>query len=149
LNVEVSCDVEGCDPGRLRGDARICLKALGLRDGELSVVLTDDDTVRALNKRWRGIDAATDVLSFPEDPRGPVLGDVVISVCTAGRQALEMGVSVHQELRVLLVHGICHLIGHDHFGVEASTAMSQAERGLLDALADERPSLVERAQTTR
>ena len=149
MPVDVDCKVEGCEWERVERDAIAALAELGLADAELSVVLVDEDAIRALNHRWRGQDTATDVLSFPQDPAGPILGDVVISVPTALTQAGEHGHPVAHELRVLLVHGICHLTGHDHHEPAESARMAVAERGLLKALDHQGASLVERAQATR
>jgi probable rRNA maturation factor len=93
--------------------------AIGLDapDGvELSVVLTDDERIRALNHQWRGIDKATNVLSFPidEEDDGPLLGDVVIARETTLREAAEEGKLFAHHATHLLVHGILHLFGYDH-----------------------------------
>ena len=97
-------------------------------------MLTDDDTVRALNKRWRGIDAATDVLSFPEDPRGPVLGDVVISVETAARQAAARHRGLDEEVARLVIHGLLHILGHDHEDEADAKVMRAEQRRLWKAV---------------
>jgi probable rRNA maturation factor len=76
----------------------------------LSVLLTDDAAMRELNRRYRGADEATDVLAFPQDGGG-LLGDVVISVETAQRQAAERGHSLDREVGLLLAHGVLHLLG--------------------------------------
>ena len=85
--------------------------------GTLTLVITIDRRIRRLNRLWRGIDKATDVLSFPAgaDP-GPArhLGDVVISRETAARQARVEGHPLATELRVLALHGLLHLLGYDH-----------------------------------
>jgi probable rRNA maturation factor len=115
---------------KLRAEARALLNLLELEPAELSVLLTDDREIRSLNRAYRGKDAATDVLSFAqyeaagaELHRGggagaarPLLplGDVVISVETAARQAQALGQSVAARLRVLLIHGLLHLLGYDH-----------------------------------
>ena len=108
---------------------------------ELSVVLTDDATIRGLNREWRGKDSATDVLSFSMVEGGaathPVLllGDLVVSVDTARAQAAERGHSVRDEVRVLLVHGLLHLVGLDHEeSEEDAREMARAERELLGEL---------------
>ncbi|CAN8067887.1 unnamed protein product [Agarophyton chilense] len=101
-------------------DDALSLVRVALRDAptELCVVLCDDQEISQLNSRWRGIDTTTDVLSFPQnDPDKVVLGDIVISVETAVKQADERNYDVRNELRVLLVHGLLHLMGYDHEGV--------------------------------
>jgi len=104
---------------------------------ELSVALCTDAHIAELNLEWRGKNQATDVLSFPAETFGDVvvLGDCVISLDTAVRQAMEMRHDVLTETRVLLVHGIAHLAGMDHEEGEAeAAAMSAAETALLRAL---------------
>ncbi|MBI4950008.1 MAG: rRNA maturation RNase YbeY [Deltaproteobacteria bacterium] len=89
------------------------LRGLGYGDSELSVLITGNDEIRALNKQYRKIDKATDVLSFPmEDTE--MLGDVVISYEKTVAQAKEFRVAVDEELGRLLVHGLLHLLGYDH-----------------------------------
>ena len=110
------------------------LAAMELSESELSVVLTDDAGIRALNGEWRDKDKATDVLSFPQDFAG-LLGDLVLSVETAERQAVERGHSLRSEMRILMVHGLLHLSGEDHEASEAAHArMAERERGLLEVL---------------
>ena len=120
---------------RLGRSARRLLRALDLR-GELSLLLVSDGEMRRLNRRWRGRDRPTDVLAFAqaEGPGGApdgMLGDVVISVDTARRQAAERGETLGREAERLLVHGVLHLLGYDH---ERSTAearrMQRRERAL-------------------
>jgi len=87
-----------------------------------TLVLVGDERMRTLNRRFRGLDRATDVLSFPADPEdvpadsedAAYLGDIVISVDTARRQARRRGSTLRRELRVLALHGLLHLLGHDH-----------------------------------
>ena len=102
----------------LRTSARKICAALGLTDVELSILVTDDATMQALNRQWRHHDRPTDVLSFAqhegEGPGQRILGDVVISSDTAARQARTHRVTLVNELERLLVHGILHLLGHDH-----------------------------------
>ena len=112
--------------------------AAGVSHVELSVALCTDAHIRALNAEWRGKDAATDVLSFPAETLGDVvvLGDCVVSVDTAGRQARDLGHALVDECRVLLAHGIAHLAGMDHEnGEEEAAEMSRVESALLRALA--------------
>jgi rRNA maturation RNase YbeY len=126
---------------RLARDGRRLLAALRLADAELSLVLVSDREMHRLNYAWRGKDRPTDVLAFAqaEGPGGaPVglLGDVVISVDTARRQAAELGHSLADEGRRLLIHGLLHLLGYDHERSEAEAQrMERKERQLLRAVA--------------
>ncbi|MEO5819449.1 MAG: rRNA maturation RNase YbeY [Vicinamibacteraceae bacterium] len=125
------CDAAG-GPVRVPGLAA-WLAGLAPRaaTGTLTLVITSDRRIRRLNRLWRGIDKATDVLSFPagDDP-GPVrhLGDVVISRETAVRQARDGGHPLATELRVLALHGLLHLLGYDH--ERDSGQMARFERRL-------------------
>ena len=87
--------------------------AVGLK-GEVTVLLTTDDGIRGLNQRFRKMNKATDVLSFPVSPGFGVAGDLAISVETASRQAAEQRHRLSIELRVLMLHGLLHLAGMDH-----------------------------------
>ena len=82
----------------------------------LGVRFTGDRAMRRLNRDFRGKDKTTDVLSFPGEatPEGRHLGDIVISVPTAGRQAGERGHALDREVRTLLLHGVLHCLGYDH-----------------------------------
>ncbi len=82
--------------------------------GEVSVVLAGDGLLRRLNREYRGRDRPTDVLSFPGAGGGEGLGDVVISVPAAARNARRLGHSVPRELDILALHGFLHVLGHDH-----------------------------------
>lgn len=106
---------------------------------ELSVLLCSDSRIRELNKEWRRKDSPTDVLSFSQDqPAGSpltLLGDLVISVETAARQAEERGHTLIDELRILFVHGLLHVLDYDHeLGPEASKEMEEEENRILSAL---------------
>ncbi|HXW77041.1 MAG TPA: rRNA maturation RNase YbeY [Candidatus Eremiobacteraceae bacterium] len=102
--------------------------------GDVTVVLTSDRDVRALNARYRGLDRPTDVLSFEiGDGRraGEPFGDIVVSVETARRQARSQGVALDTELRRLIVHGALHLSGHDHHERAQAARMAAAARAVL------------------
>lgn len=126
---------------RVRADARRLLAALDETRAELSVSLVSDAEIHRLNRRYRGKDRPTDVLAFAlrEGARVPgddaVLGDVVISLDTAARQAREHNVPTGHEVRTLLIHGVLHLLGYDHevSAVEARR-MTVMERRLLGSL---------------
>ena len=123
------------------------LVELGLADAELSVLLTDDTTMRALNLEHRQKDRPTDVLSFPLDERDAsiahrtqsggrdlMLGDVVISLDTALRQAKARKRPLFDEVRFLLAHGVLHLIGYDHATASQKNKMGSITRQLVRAL---------------
>ena len=146
----------------LEADAHMLLAALDLRDVELSLVLCDDSTIQGLNRDWRAVDKATDVLSFAQGEDAAVwdgdhlrpgvltgpLGDVIISIDTARRQADELGHSLDDEIRVLLVHGLLHLLGHDHDDDDEAVQMHRLERDLLGRLApDSSATLLDREPT--
>jgi probable rRNA maturation factor len=110
---------------------------------ELAVVVTDDDALRELNRRHRGVDAPTDVLAFADETRGPFvgapgepryLGDVVVSFHRAVAQAAEAGHSVQAELQLLVVHGVLHLLGYDDQAEQARAKMWRAQSEILQAL---------------
>ncbi|MDI3280889.1 MAG: rRNA maturation RNase YbeY [Bacillota bacterium] len=111
--------------------------------GEVGIILTSDEEVRALNRRHRGRDAPTDVLSFPLAPdwRSPylLLGDVVISLERAREQAREYGHSWEREVGYLAVHGLLHLFGYDHATEEERAEMRRCEEAILARLRLERP----------
>jgi probable rRNA maturation factor len=95
------------------------LKELNLDNIELSITLTDNQTIQQINKEWRKKDKPTDVLSFPIDEKPPgykyrILGDVIISLPFAKKQAQEIGIPYKEEIIRLLTHGILHLLGYDH-----------------------------------
>jgi probable rRNA maturation factor len=118
---------------RVRSDARRLLAALAEEPAELTVSLIGDAEMQLLNRDYRGTDRPTDVLAFAlrEGRRAPgddaVLGDVVISLDTAARQARRRGVPTTAELRTLLIHGVLHLLGYDH---ERSAADARRMRGM-------------------
>ena len=108
-------------------------------EGDVSVVLTDDAEIRALNKAFRGIDAATDVLSFPAcegdlitgAPDG-FLGDIAISCPRAFSQAEEYGHSPAREFAFLAVHGALHILGYDHLNEEDANRMFALQEIILN-----------------
>jgi len=160
MPVELSDRTGGPAPIGLAAAAERLLALLDVADRELDVVLVDDETMRELNRTWRGKDRPTDVLSFPQDDglamaaerEAPAsaadataaagaapesLGDVVISVPTARQQAECGGWSLQEEATRLLLHGVLHLLGHDHeAGGEPEALMKAAEARLATELVD-------------
>jgi probable rRNA maturation factor len=132
-------------PGAVRRMADMMLAELGLEHAELSVLLTNDREIHALNLQHRAKDRPTDVLSFAleEGEHGTVssgngirlLGDVVISLDTAARQARGRKRELLPEVRFLLAHGLLHLLGHDHGNPKEKRAMDALTRRLVAAVA--------------
>jgi probable rRNA maturation factor len=125
------------DVGMIEALARRALEAEGV--AELSVLITDDETLRRLNREYAGEDKATDVLSFsqregeefPEAEGATPLGEVIVSYPTAERQAREAGRSTEEEVAHLLVHGVLHLLGYDHAEPEEERRMRAREAEIL------------------
>ncbi len=134
------------DEGWIRRIARTVLKAEGVAPPcEVSLVFTDSETVKQLNRDYRGVDETTDVLafymlpqkeadsSFPIPPDGVTrLGEVIISYPQAVEQAKEQGYSPERELALLVIHGILHLLGYDHEESEEEARMRTREKELLE-----------------
>jgi len=141
--------MQGCRGAPVQGAlvrrvAERALRHLGMSGAELSIVLVDDARMRALNRRYRHQDRATDVLAFPQvDGRAPMvmpvlLGDVVISVETALRRVGPAPRRLHGELARYLCHGLLHLLGWDHHTESARRRMRGRERALWSAVWDGR-----------
>jgi probable rRNA maturation factor len=90
------------------------VEAIQRSGASATVAFVSDNKIRQLNRQFRGVDKATDVLSFPEDDNGDNLGDIAISVDTAVRQAEESGLTFEGEVAQLMLHGFLHLAGYDH-----------------------------------
>ncbi len=142
----------------LRELSSAILRGLELGGAELSLLITGDEEIHALNLQWRGKDKSTDVLSFPQDDGGAeippealealglqnvdfktqasgpqVLGDVIISIDTAIRQAESLGFTLEEEVTRLLIHGVLHLLGHDHVhGGRQAAKMKAEEKRILE-----------------
>ena len=111
---------------------------------EVSLMFTDDETIHEMNLEYRGIDRPTDVLSFALEegeeeeiyggPEENLLGDIIISVETAVRQAEEYGHSVKREMAFLALHGMLHLLGYDHMEEEERQEMRAQEEAILASL---------------
>lgn len=125
----------------LRRAAQACLDDADAADAELTLVISDDETVRTLNRTYRGVDAPTDVLAFggmapnfvvaPDDTS--YLGDVVISYPRAVEQAMGRHPPA-EELVLLVVHGVLHLLGYDHVTPQDKEAMWAQQAMILDRL---------------
>lgn len=130
--------------GLLRWAARLAVEAAGCPEPvEVSLTLTGDGPIRELNRRFRGVNEPTDVLAFPlregggpPPPRGTPrpLGDVVISVDTARRQARQNGISPEREIARLVSHGVLHLLGFDHGTPQEERRMRAREARVRESL---------------
>lgn len=134
------------DVARLRAVIAAALSAEDHADGELTLVITDDDEVAELNRQYRGVDGPTDVLSFPAQEPTPgfvsapemaaYLGDILIAFPFTQRQAAGLGRSLRDELQLLAVHGVLHLLGYDHAEPAEEAAMWARQDAILAAAAD-------------
>jgi probable rRNA maturation factor len=151
---EITVDVDEeyaaqIDAGALEAAAAAVLAHEGIESAALALVLTSDAAVQELNRTYRGIDAPTDVLSFaaqegdeplqdlPDalaDALEAALGDVVIAVPYAERQAARYGNSLHDELLLLAVHGMLHLLGYDHATHDEEAALWARQEEILAPL---------------
>ena len=129
------------DEGQLEQAALLTLQQQSQSpESDLSLVIEDDTHLRDLNQSFLGIDAPTDVLSFPSgDEADPetgraYLGDVIISYPRAGEQAEVGGHTVMAELQLLVIHGTLHLLGHDHAVPDEKEVMWTAQRDILSRL---------------
>jgi len=118
--------------------AAVTAHARALSQAEVAVVLNDDVTIRALNKRWRDQDQPTNVLSFPasgtSDAQPRLLGDIVIAYETVAREAEQEKKPFNHHLAHVAVHGFLHLLGYDHESDDEAEAMEGLERAVLRRL---------------
>jgi probable rRNA maturation factor len=152
--IEIEADdpfVDAIDLENLRSAVIATLEHAGIEDAAITVVITDDASVQTLNQQYRNIDAPTDVLSFsaqegdtlidlpPElaEEMGNYVGDLIIAYPYTAAQAARYGHTIAAELRLLVVHGTLHLLGHDHETPERQQAMWEAQRLVLAQLGDE------------
>ncbi len=135
------------DIKQLKKDAQTILRILRYEDYDLGIWLTTNKTIRYYNKTYRHKDKATDILSFsyhpslkagerikPKNEEDKNLGDLIISVEYVERAARDMNVALYERMQVLLVHGICHLLGYDHERDEDYKIMHRKELALLKHL---------------
>lgn len=151
VHVQAECRTPRVPVRALANHLRSCLKQLGRPRAVVSVTLVDDAAIAELNEEWRGVAGLTDVLSFAMEEGEPMpgaeeeLGDIVISVPTAARQAeamvemlrargaaIEYG--VFEEVAFLATHGLLHLLGHDHQVPDEAERMEALERELIAVL---------------
>ena len=144
-SIEVLVTVRGApSAAHVRAWTRSLLFEARAKRARLSVLLCGDRRMRTLNARWRGVDRPTDVLSFPAFEasasraaarRGTFLGDLVIDVAYAARQARRRGHALGREVQILLAHGLLHLLGYDHES-DGGTMFRLQRRILLSAFGE-------------
>jgi probable rRNA maturation factor len=148
--IECAIEADGwaglTDPERLARRAIVAaIAASGVKlaqGAEISVVFCGDAFIAGLNRKWRGREGPTNVLSFPAGGdlgRSPILGDIVIAFETAAREALEMDKPLRDHVAHLLAHGFLHLIGYDHVEEAEAEAMEALERAVLARLGIDDP----------
>ena len=126
----------------IRKTAKLILSALDYPDAQLSILIVDDAQIAALNETYLNHSGPTNVISFPmqegdfTDITPNLLGDVVISVDTAQREATEVGMTMGQRFNELLIHGILHLVGYDHVNAAEEAARMEAKSCELMDLID-------------
>jgi probable rRNA maturation factor len=121
----------------VRGAVAQAAATLSTPPAELAIVLTDDSAIRILNREWRGVDAATNVLSFPASRTGgepPLIGDIVLAYETIAREARTEGKPFGHHVAHLAVHGFLHLLGYDHERNKDAEKMERVERDVLQQL---------------
>ena len=127
---------------KLRGTVSRILKILDYADKEISIVLTDDESIKTLNRQYLGKNKTTNVISFSlregeyGDINPQILGDVVISLDTAQKDALKNNLSFEEEIDFLLIHGILHLLGYNHENTsrDETIKMKQKEKELFNKI---------------
>ena len=150
IEIQMEVPLEDVDLTLLKVASLAVLKQQGVEEpSEITIVITDDEALRDLNHRFRGLNQPTDVLSFPDDTKGPFaagaegfpryLGDIVISLPRATAQAEAVGCSVIEELQLLIVHGTLHLLGYDHADPKGKSQMWDAQAAILKLLSIDIP----------
>jgi len=140
INIEIIPDFRRMfNPDILERAANAALLQQSSPVSDLTLVLTGDAQIKSLDRDFLGKDAPTDVLSFPSSETDPetgrrYLGDIIISVPRAEAQSIAAGHSLESELSLLVVHGVLHLLGHDHAGPEEKTSMWSAQSEVLTRL---------------
>lgn len=138
--IHIRTERDFSEPGLIEAAARAALKHEAASPAaEVTVVLAGDDELRELNRKYLGINEPTDVLAFPSKEQDPdsgaaYVGDVIISLPRAEEQAKAAGHAARVEVQLLVVHGVLHLLGHDHAEAAGKRRMWKAQREILALL---------------
>ena len=139
IHIEVNPTLRNVPASELLELTAFAVLAHQSADGDLTIVLTDDAQLHELNREYLGIDAPTDVLSFPASETDPetdrrYLGDILISVPRAAAQAQKAGHALEAEAQLLVVHGTLHLLGYDHAEADDKARMWKAQAEVLERI---------------
>lgn len=145
IEVILDAGVDGVSERHARNIVPQVLRMTGRSGASLNVLFSGDERIRKLNKRFREVDAPTDVMAFPSGDDGAFLGDVIISVERARAQAAELGHSLEDELEVLLVHGILHLVGYTDYDDSSRAIMFEKTDQIIKQLISSRTGKVNRS----
>jgi len=131
-DVEISSELKSY----IKKGIRAALKEEGFTRGDVSVLLCDEQTIHTLNRDFRGVDAPTDVLSFPNETEGrrPHIGDMAVYMVRAKDQGEEFGHGILRETAYLCAHSALHLVGYDHMTEEERTVMREKEEKAMTAI---------------
>lgn|SRR5574341_290444 len=138
INVECFLDALPLAQGLIEHAARAALSHEAVH-GDLTVVLSDDAQLHELNRAYLGVDAPTDVLSFPASETDPetgarYLGDILVSIPRAGEQARAAGHPLETEVQLLVIHGVLHLLGYDHAEPSEKSKMWNTQQEILESV---------------
>ena len=146
IEIEVPEAYQSLVDTELLKQAANCMLAAEHAQGDISVIITDDEAVAELNEQFLGKTGPTDVLSFPaldeesdfvlppEEAAAPYLGDIIIALPFTRRQAERFGRPLNEELALLVIHGTLHLLGYDHATPEEKAVMWQKQNAILSGL---------------
>jgi len=131
-DVEISSELKSY----IKKGIRAALKEEGFTRGDVSVLLCDEQTIHTLNRDFRGVDAPTDVLSFPNETEGrrPHIGDMAVYMVRAKDQGEEFGHGILRETAYLCAHSALHLVGYDHMTEEERAVMREKEEKAMTAI---------------
>ncbi|RLC47154.1 MAG: rRNA maturation RNase YbeY [Candidatus Coatesbacteria bacterium] len=142
IEIVLDAGVDAVSAHHARAVVSQVLKVIGRSGASLNVLFSGDERIRNLNNRFREVDAPTDVMAFPSGDEGAFLGDVIISVERARAQAEELGHSLEDELEVLLVHGILHLVGYTDYDDSSRAIMFEKTDKIIEQLVSSRTGKV-------
>ncbi len=135
INIEINQRVGKKIDGKWASKViKAVLRQVGVRDAEISIAIVGDQKMKRLNRKWRGKNRSTDVLSFTYQKK-PLMGEIIICYPQAVRQAKERKHSARDEIKILLIHGLLHLCGHDHEkSIHRAKRMEALQNKILEKL---------------